>query len=505
MRKGLASGGALLALLATGGAKLTWFDESMPTTLNPLFDQTMVDRRAQALIFDPLFRRTGTTHEFRGVLAAGFARSEDGRSVRIELVPGVRWHDGQPLTAADVCFTVGALLDPSTPTTIAHDRLEGCTATGDLTATVAFRTPQRDPRDALTFPIVPAHAFTSSSVQPDNDFAIRPVGTGPMKGSRDRREVRYEAFDNPHHRPAIREAAFNEGGDPFVQLRTFLAGGVHGILDVPPSLRPELAAQGALRRYDQRTWWFVGVNPHREALAQPDVRAALDAAIDREALIEQCIGKDDTVQPMSGPFVPASAYVDPDVPLPTRDLAVVKERMERAGATEFNGAWLWKGTPITLRVGIRASLEPRAAELLEQLVLQLRSAGFEASPYRFSDDDWFRAVRDGDPGVELLIGSWTMAESEDVSPLFHTRIGGEGRRNVTGYGNREVDALLERYRTAATDTEAQQTYRELHRKLAADRPYLFLWKLDTASAWRDVRNVEITPSDYFGRFDAWTW
>jgi hypothetical protein len=58
---------------------------------------------------------------------------------------------------------------------------------------------------------------------------------------------------------------------------------------------------------------------------------------------------------------------------------------------------------------------------------------------------------------------------------------------------------------ASTDTQAQDAYHELHRFLSEDLPYLFLWKLDTKSAWRnEVRNNTITPYFYFTEFGGWT-
>ena len=67
-----------------------------------------------------------------------------------------------------------------------------------------------------------------------------------------------------------------------------------------------------------------------------------------------------------------------------------------------------------------------------------------------------------------------------------------------------VDAILTRYENAKTDTEAQDAYHDLHAYLANDLPYMFLWKLDTKSAWRnEVRNNTISPYFYFTEFDGW--
>ena len=60
------------------------------------------------------------------------------------------------------------------------------------------------------------------------------------------------------------------------------------------------------------------------------------------------------------------------------------------------------------------------------------------------------------------------------------------------------------YEDAVTDTEQKDAYHKLHARLNQDLPYLFLWKLDTKSAWRtEVRGNIITPYHYFTEIDSW--
>jgi ABC-type transport system substrate-binding protein len=69
-----------------------------------------------------------------------------------------------------------------------------------------------------------------------------------------------------------------------------------------------------------------------------------------------------------------------------------------------------------------------------------------------------------------------------------------------------VDGLLADFDNAQTDTEAQDAYHQLHAVLDEDLPYLFLWKLDTKSAWNvSVKNNVITPFYYFTEFDQWSF
>ena len=168
-------------------------------------------------------------------------------------------------------------------------------------------------------------------------------------------------------------------------------------------------------------------------------------------------------------------------------------------------ATLYEGEPITLRIGMNAPLDSEAKDLLNQIGNQLQAGGFDRQVYKVSNDDWTRKAVTGQmPEFDLLIGKWSFGLVEDVNALFATRDGGNGALNIFNYSNADVDGLLERYDSARTDTEARDAYHELHAYLANDLPYLFLWKLDTKSAWRnEIRNNTIAPYYYFTEFDGW--
>ena len=56
------------------------------------------------------------------------------------------------------------------------------------------------------------------------------------------------------------------------------------------------------------------------------------------------------------------------------------------------------------------------------------------------------------------------------------------------------------------DTQAQDAYHDLHQSLSDELPYLYLWKLDTKSAWRtEIRGNIIAPYYYFTEFDSWKY
>ena len=496
--------------------RVTYYEQSLPTTLNPLFASTMVDHRAHELIFDRLWYRSAITSELQSRLVERWEVVDAGKVLRIQLREGIRWHNGKDVTAEDVCFTVGALLDPGTPSPLAEayrELLVGCEVK-EQAALVRFKRVHHNPRELLSFALLPRSAFASTAITPDLEFSTRPVGSGPFSGAMGRRGVSFSSFSNPHHKQHLGQLSLQEGGDPLVQARTVLNNGVQGIIAVPPPYRDELASSDdvALKSYDLRSWWYVAVNTSEGALADRRVRQGLDLLLDRAELRQRTLGiapeaQNSPCEFISGPFLLYSPYYNRAVPVDEHDDPAKAELLlTSAGLSREGGVWHHEGAPITLRVGMLASLEVEAPDLLDQIGNQLGAAGFGLQLVKITAEEWNRRIVTGRAAddYDLLIGKWSFGLVEDVSPLFHTRSGQEGRQNLFNYSDPTTDRLLDMYGAAITDTEAQDANRQLHAHLAEELPYLYLWKLDTKSAWRtEVRGNIISPFYYFTEVDSW--
>lgn len=106
--------------------------------------------------------------------------SADRRHLTLELLPGLRWHDGVPTTARDVAFTLRAALDPATGFFRRGDLRDvaGVEVHSDTSLTIAFAAPQpRFPLVLCELPIAPLHLL--GEVPParmrSDVFAAQPV------------------------------------------------------------------------------------------------------------------------------------------------------------------------------------------------------------------------------------------------------------------------------------------------------------------------------------------
>ncbi len=483
---------AATAVDTSGRARgsLIYYEEALPSTLNPLYATSMVDFRTQELIFDRLFYAVGN-HRHKSRIVTHYSVGDGGQTLTVRPKTDIRWHDGRPFVPADICFTVKALIDPDVGSTRRYrDVLQDCTATAD-TATIWFKEPVHTPMAKLDFHLLPAHGF-DRPIRRDTELAWQPIGTGPMRVKRrGRTGFKLVAFANAHHAARIAEVNLVEGGDPFVQARTLMNQGVDGIINVHPSLLEEFDPEDTKTySYAHQTWWFAALNTESGPLGEPSIRKAVDFAIGRDQLREFTLGRG--AELVSSP----RAAADHDSPPRAEaDLGEVEAAMHEAGATRVSGRWQIDGAPVVLRVAVGD--ESQSVELMAQLSNQLRAAGFTAQSFRSKDVTAHAAEYD------ILVHTWTSASpKDDLDSLFH---GDRGVTNPFGHHSPEADALLDRFRDAKTDTEANRLRDEWYQTIREDRPAVFLWTRSITSAWgAQVKNVEISPFYYFSEFDKWS-
>jgi peptide/nickel transport system substrate-binding protein len=522
---------ALISALVTGvaaiatAAEIQFYDDELPSSLNPLYAASMVDFRAQELYFDRLYYTDPVTNELKSRLVykwevASTGQGNQAYSVRLYLNEGLKWHNGKKLTAKDICFTIDSMLDPRSTAERSmtfKEFFKGCTVEKELQAKVEFSQVFYNPTSKLNFAVLPSTEFNSTLILPDHIFSSRPVGSGPMKGAKGQRAATFNAHVvSSHHSPKIQKMKMLPSGDPRIQVVDVQNGKMHGIISVPPPFRPQMRASSevGMKNYDLRSWWFMAVNTNSPALQIKEVRQAINYILDRNDLREKTIGvkKGDKESPcefISGPFVQSSPYYNRTVPVVEyRDLGKAEALMQRGGLEKVGEYWHLNGEPVKLRIGMKASLDQEAPDLVDQIGNQLSDGGIDNRGETISNDQWKNEVITGraKDKYDIVIGKWSFGLDENVNDLFHSRTQYDGVRNIFDYSNPEVDAILGDFEKARRVNSAKDAYHNLHVKLAEELPYLFLWKLDTKSAWRkEVRNNLITPYYYFTVIDDWKY
>jgi len=221
-----------------GTLKVLWWQGA--TLLNPHFAVGTKDQEGSRIFYEPL-GAWDPDGNLKPVLAAQVPSVEDGtlgrdgKSVVWKIKPGVKWHDGQPMSADDVVFTWEYAKDPASATwTIGTYRDVMVEKVDNLTVRVLFSKPTPFWADAFVGTrgmILPKHLFgpykgEKSREAPNN---LKPVGTGPYKFAEFLPGDMVKGVLNPDYhqpnRPYFDAIEMKGGGDAVSAARAVLQSG----------------------------------------------------------------------------------------------------------------------------------------------------------------------------------------------------------------------------------------------------------------------------------------
>jgi peptide/nickel transport system substrate-binding protein len=315
-----------------------------PGRLTPLVAPTSWARRITlGTIFETLVRYVPPDGQGPGRYAPRLAQSwrvmPPGLEVRIELPPDVTFHDGHPLTAVDVQFTLDAVRDPRKGIDHLRPMLDDIEAVELVTAR-ALRLRLKRPsgwvlRALAEIPILPMHIYDGSLL---GGGAL--IGTGPWKlVSHKAGVVHLTRYDRYWARkPAIADVEFVYEADAAVALREAKRGDLDIIPALIPAHWPEQAnAPGivaAFRPLELATprLRYLAFNAARPPLGDPRVRHAIALLIDRRVIAKRVF--DGLARPALWPIWPGGLVSGPEAPVPDFDPAAAAKLLDAAGWTD---------------------------------------------------------------------------------------------------------------------------------------------------------------------------
>lgn len=316
--------------------------------LNPLFDtHNQVDRDVDRLIYSRLMtfdERGNAVHD----LVASSGVSADGTVYNFELKPNVVWHDGAPLTAADVVFTVELMRNGGD--FVPADLQEFWTdieVIGLSDTSLQFRLPEPFAPflDYLSFGILPQHLLNGKTVAEINelDFNIQPIGSGPYKFDRLIAEngqiaglVLVLNEDYYGNKPYIEQLVFRYYPDSAAALQAYKNGQVLGINLINSDVLADALNQQNLAVYTGRLPELSIVmlnleNDEAPFLDQVNIRRALYLGINRQSIIDQIIGGQGILA--DGPIFPGTWAFYDGTPRVDFDAERAKQLLDEAGFT----------------------------------------------------------------------------------------------------------------------------------------------------------------------------
>ena len=478
-----------------------------PSRLNPLLASDSASGSVNSYVFNGLVKYDRDL-KLVGELAESWDVRRNGLEIVFHLRRNVTWHDGAPFTAHDVVFTYERLVDPTVLTPYGSDfaLVKSVTAVDDHTVRVEYKEPFAPALESWGIGMVPRHVFVGKdfNTHPANRA---PIGTGPYRFVQLKTDEKTVLVANPDYfegRPYIDRVIVRVIPDSSVQFLEMRNQSIDTM-----GLRPDqYKAYDAFFknhqkfRYPSFSHTFFGFNLTRPLFQDVRVRRALAMALDKREIIDGVLlgyGRSAT-----GPFPPSSWAFDPTVPETPFDPVGAKRLLAEAGwdDTDGDGVLDKNGSPFAFTV-----ITNQGNKMREQtaLILQahLARVGVRVDIRVL---EWSSFIHDFvDKGnFDALILGWNLGRDPDQYLIWHSSQRGEGRYNFVGYDNPETDRLWEQGRRTFDLDQRRAVYQKIHRLLAEDMPYIFLYYPESLPVvHRRFQNVETAPAGIGWNFREW--
>lgn len=459
----------------------------------PIYSSTLYDSWVNKLVFDGLITNNEKGEPIPNV-AESYEVSEDGKTYTFKLNKGIKFTNGQELTAKDVAFTFTSICDPGYdgPRMDAVNNLVGYEEynKGDASSvegikviddyTISFTNKNTDAAGIWNFGygIMPesVYKFEKGNFQAVKDKLLEPVGSG--------------AYKFVHFKPG-QEVKFEKNADywkgepkiPYIVMKvtnaqTLLQELMAGTVDIdrvgakPENIDP-LKQAGFLNLdlYMQNGYGYIGLNYGSDKVKDPKVRQALLYGLNRDGFMQsyyQGYG-----QVYNSHILPTSWAYNPDVPKYEYNPEKAKELLDEAGWKDTNGNGVRDKDGVELELQWLTYTGSKYVDALIPIVQQSwEQIGVKVTPELMEFGTMMDKVNNRE--YDIFNGAWNLSIDPDPSGIFAIFQDVPGGFNNIGWRNEEADKLLKEGKGTTNQEERKKAYAEWQLKFSEDVPYILL-------------------------------
>jgi peptide/nickel transport system substrate-binding protein len=474
-----------------------------PRALNPLRASDAASERFRQLMFNSLMKKN-ERFDYVPELASNVQTAPDGLSVTFTLRDNVKFHDGKPLTSADVKYTFDQLLKPDSQSPKSPSFFEG---TGDARQPFITSVETPDPRTAV-FRLRKPWLELFSNLVPigiiqDGTFETQerqPVGTGPYKfvsRNTSQQFTDFAAFDDywegaPNVKNIRVRVILDAGtqqagllsGEVDLAANTALAPDTYVNLAKSPTLQV-VQAPGANVQY-------IYMNTESERLKDPRVRQAIAYAIDRESIIKNLLSDQARI---AHSILPPESWAYSEGKTYNYDPARAKKLLDEAGLPDPDGDGPRQrfDKPLDFKISATNAVGRQTAGIIQNA---LHDIGVPVNIDTLEDNTMRDQVKKGQ--YDLNMGRWVGGNQDPIflRDLFTFLLGRNNYQfNRSRYSNPEVDKLLGEATSTADRERAKQLYAQAQQIISNDVPMFPLWYWNNiVVAKKTVGNIQVPPS-----------
>ena len=465
--------------------------ESSPTSLDPRIGVDAQSEHIYSLIFDSLVRKD--PHFNLQPWIATSWETPDPLTYRFHLRTGVHFQNGQPLTSADVKYTLDSMRNGTVITAkagaLAH--IDHVDAPDPATLVIHLKQP-----DAALLWNLSDGALGIVPAGSGRDFAFHPIGSGPFRfvSQMQDDEVILERSDRSWQPPpaiarvrfavvpdAITRALELEKGSADVCINCLTADMVYAL-----SKRPDLVIQSA----PGTVMNYISFNTQDSILRDLHVRQAIAYAMNRPLIIQSL---------WRGHARLAESLLPPEHWAWTGDVQQYPYDPAKANALLDQGGWKPGKDGIRFHLAMKTSTDETSRLLAMILQQQLRQVGIDLEVRSFEFATFFADISKG--AFQMYTLRW-LGGNEDPD-IFHyaydSRMFPPHGANRGRYSNPLLDTLIREGGMSGDQAQRREDYVKVQQILAAELPSINLWYLDAVLVHtKRLSDVQLSSS---GNFD----
>ena len=381
---------------------------------------------------------------------------------------GVKWHDGQDFTSADVVYTFQTILDANfkSPQRSLYLAIKTIEAVDPLTVKFTTDGAYAPMLKYLDIGIVPKHIGEKN----DGSLNTSPIGTGPFKFVTRTKNAKIEFAANKDWwggAPKLDKVEFVVIPDTTNEVNALIAGDVD-IVEAPifaqevPRLREDKNI--AFTVYDGIAITYLNFNVSDAVMSDVQVRRAIASLVDRETISKTIYQGIDA--PAQSILAPISFAYTKDITGPAYDEKKAAQYLTDAGYKLEGGAWKKDGNQLTITLNTQSddSSRVQTAEYLQNVFTKF---GIKVNVSLVEFGTFLANTSSGKYQIALIGWNTVGLDPDKFYPMFTKN----GSSNWGKYDNPQVAKLMADGRAEIDQAKRTTIYQQVAKTIADDVVY----------------------------------
>ena len=460
----------------------------IPRFINPILSQISdSDRDISRLVYSSLMK-----YNKEGKLVPDLAENytiEEDTLYTFKLKKDILWHDGQPVTADDVIFTIRLIQDPkyASPIRLNWQGVE-IEKVDDNTVSFKLTSPYSPFLENTTVGILPKHIWENVPPKsfPLAEANLQPIGSGPYKFEKFQKDstgniksYSLKINDKYYPTPYIERITFKFFDSEEEALAAFKKGEVTA-MNFVSGYNTAQVDYARLYKFSLPRYFAVFLNQSKsEVLAQKEIREALSYATDREQIID--ISAAGMGTPSYGPIVSELLGYNPQIEEKykfslDRAIEILEENhwldTDADGIREKKLNNSEVSTP--LKINLTTVEWPELERVMRVLKEQWEKTGAQVTTNAYTLGELQQEhIRPRE--YEALLFGQLIGIDPDPFSFWHSSQKKDPGLNLSLYDNKTADKLLEEARQTLDSKAREEKYSLFQETLVGDIPAIFLY------------------------------